>query len=289
MSKTITIKLTKAGNRTSVFSISDDLGNLLGTNITKSQLMQGVSFSIDSSVNVIILSTIGLNCNKSINLPITSLSLDKVAALKFENVNTGSLWRHLTNPSLYNSFYGVVSPYIIEYPFAYQYNDEIVQNVKDYTKVYKYLSTDDGVFNSNRRIETDSDYFNKTVLYNDQQSSGILELAPKPINNLNAYLKYPKYNADSKTILFSKRDNFYQYNTFWDVSKDKTVPNFTNSCVSLSIDKEVNQDNMIYTNRSFKKFPIRAKDLRVRHMLTDRSDIHLVSQFLISTSQVSYL
>jgi len=289
MSKNITIKLTKAGNRTSLFSISDDLGNLLGNNITKQQLISGVSFNINDSVKVIIIRTVSGNCAKVLNIPITTMFLDEVAGIQFKDSNTGSLWRHLTNPSMYNSFYGSIFPYIIEYPFAYQYYDEIVQNVKDYTKVYKYLPTDDGIFNSNRRIETDNDYFNKAVLYNDQQSSGILNLIPKPINNLFQYVSYPKYNSDSKTILFSKRDNFYQYNTFWSLVKDKSVPLFITSCTSLSIDKEVNQDNMDYSTRSFKKDTIRAKDLKVRMLLDNRSDIHLVSQFLITPSQISYL
>jgi len=290
MSKNIVVKLKKAGNRLNMFSISDDRGNVLATNVPKAELILGLALTIDDSVTVIILSSTGINCcSKKWNIPVSTITLVDLAAIKFQNANTSSVWRHLTNPVLYNNFYGCIAPYIIEYPFAYQYHDEIVQNVKDYTKVYKYLSTDDGVFNYNRKIETNSDYFNRTVIYNDQQSSGVLELVPKPLNNLKAYLSYPIYNTDSKTILFSKRDNFYQYNTFWDITKDKTVPLFINSCESLSIDKQVNQDNMIYTVRSFKKFPIRAKDLKVRMVLDNRSDIHLVSQFLISPAQISYL
>lgn len=290
MSKNIVIKLKKAGNRLNDFSISDDLGDILASDVTKAQLIQGMAFTIADSVSTIIISALGNNCClKSWNIPVSTITIEELIFIKFQNANTGSLWRHLTNPVLYNNFYGCIAPYVIEYPFAYQYYDEIVQNVKDYTKVYKYLPTDDGVFNSNRKVETDDDYFNKSVLYNDQQSSGVLNLVAKPQNNLKAYLSYPIYNSDSKTILFSKRDNFYQYNTFWSLVKDKTVPLFINSCESLSIDKQVNQDNMDYSLRSFKKDTIRAKDLKVRQILDNRSDIHLVSQFLISPAQISYL
>jgi hypothetical protein len=189
---------------------------------------------------------------------------------------------------IYNTFYGNIEPYIIEYPFAYEYYDEILQNVKDYTKAYRYLPIPDGVFNDNAKIETNTVYFNKAVLYNGQQSSGILELAPKPINNLKEYLKYPIYNAESKTITFTKSDNFYQYNTFWSLVKDKSVPLFVTGCDSLSIDKVVNQPNMDYGKRSFKKEPLRAKDLKVRHILDNRSDAHLISQFIITPAQISY-
>jgi hypothetical protein len=287
MSKVITIRLTKAGIRTGPFEISDNYGNILGTNIPKSQVISGVTYSVSDDVTVIIIESIG-KCKTRLQMSIEELCIADVAAIKFVPTNTPSLWRHLTNTTIYNTFYGSIEPYIIEYPFAYQYYDEILQNVKDYTKAYRYLPIPDGVFNDNAKIETNTVYFNKAILYNGQQSSGVLELVPKPINNLKEYLKYPMYNAESKTIMFTKSDNFYQYNTFWSLVKDKSVPLFVTGCDSLSIDKVVNQPNMDYGKRSFKKEPLRAKDLKVRHVLDNRSDAHLISQFIITPSQISY-
>jgi hypothetical protein len=287
MSKVITIRLTKAGIRTGPFEISDNYGNILGTNIPKSQVISGVTYSVSDDVTVIIIESIG-KCKTRLQMSIEELCIADVAAIKFVPTNTPSLWRHLTNTTIYNTFYGSIEPYIIEYPFAYQYYDEILQNVKDYTKAYRYLPIPDGVFNDNAKIETNTVYFNKAILYNGQQSSGVLELVPKPINNLKEYLKYPMYNAESKTIMFTKSDNFYQYNTFWSLVKDKSVPLFVTGCDSLSIDKVINQPNMDYGKRSFKKEPLRAKDLKVRHVLDDRSDAHLISQFIITPSQISY-
>jgi hypothetical protein len=194
----------------------------------------------------------------------------------------------LTNVIHYNKYYDNVEPYIIEYPFAYQSYDQILQNVKDYSKVYNYLPLVDGVFNDNARIEVDNQWFNKAVLYNGQQSTGVLELVPKPINNLKQYLVYPIYNEFSKTITYTKSDNFYQYNTFWGLVKNKSIPLFSTSCESLSIDKIVNQANMDYGKRSFKKEPLRAKELKVRHILDDKSTAHIVSQFIIAPAQISY-
>jgi hypothetical protein len=287
MSKVITIKLTKAGVRTGPFKISDNYGNVLGTNIPKSQVISGITYSVSDDVTVIIIESIG-KCKTRLQMSIEELCITDIAAIEFVPTNTPSLWRHLTNTMIYNTFYGNIEPYIIEYPFAYQYYDEILQNVKDYTKAYRYLPIPDGVFNDNAKIETNTVYFNKAILYNGQQSSGVLELVPKPINNLKEYLKYPTYNADSKTIMFTKSDNFYQYNTFWSLVKDKSLPLFVTGCDSLSIDKVVNQPNMDYGKRSFKKEPLRAKDLKVRHVLDNRSDAHLISQFIITPSQISY-
>jgi hypothetical protein len=154
--------------------------------------------------------------------------------------------------------------------------------------VYRYLRDIDFVSDECDKVEIDNYWFNKAIVYNGQQSSGVLTLVPKPINNLGAYLKYPIYNTDSKTITYTKSDNFYQYNTFWSLVKDKSVPLFLRSCESLSIDKVLSQSNMDYTTLSFKKEPLRAKSLKIRHILDNKSDAHLVSQFILSESMISY-
>ena len=287
MNKTIIIKLTAAGSRLSRFSIYDNVGNLLASDVPKSELISGVAFSVADTVNFVVIKAEGNTCcGKSWNIPVTTIKQYQLAAIQFQEQNTASLWRHLTNPVIYNIYYGCTNAYVIEYPFAYQYYDEILQNVKDYTKAYRYLPND-GIFNDNRRLAIDG-YFNKAVLYNDQQSTGVLELVAKPMNNLKEYLKYPIYNAESKTITYTKSDNFYQYNTFWGLVKDKSLPLFTKSCESMSIDKLVNQVNMDYGKRSFKKEPLRAKDLKVRHILDNSSETHLVSQFIYTPAQISY-
>jgi len=287
MSKTVIIRLTCSGNRTGPFDISDNLGTVLGTGITKQNLIDGYTVSVADSVTTIIITSVG-KCHTVLRVTIGTATIEQLAALTYTECNTGSLWRHLTDVINYNKYYGNIEPYIIEYPFAYQSYDEILQNVKDYSKVYNYLPIPDGVFNDNAQISVDNQWFNKAVLYNGQQSTGVLELVPKPMHNLKQYLAYPIYNEFSKTITYTKSDNFYQYNTFWGLVKSKSVPLFTYSCESLSIDKIVNQANMDYGKRSFKKEPLRSKDLKVRHILDNSSIAHIVSQFIVAPSQISY-
>lgn len=287
MSKTVIIKLTKAGDRTGPFNIIDNLGEVLGTNVTKQNLIDGYTVLTSNSATKVIITSVG-KCQTVAEMNIGTMTVEQLAAVTYTPTNTSSLWRHLTNILIYNKFYGNIEPYVIEYPFSYESYDEILQNVKDFTKAYKYVPIIDGVYNNNAQIQTDDQWFNKAILYNGQQSTGILELVPKPINNLKEYLKYPIYNELSKTITYTKSDNFYQYNTFWSLVRNKSVPLFVTGCESLSIDKEVNQANMDYGKRSFKKEPLRAKGLKVRHILDNASDAHLVSQFIITPSQISY-
>jgi hypothetical protein len=287
MTKVITIKLVQTGPTAGPFNISDVYGNIIAENIPKKELIRGANFTVDNSINSVVLTSIG-KCKISITVKLEDINIVEYQNIKYIQSVTGCLWRHLTNIEIYNYFYGNIEPYIIEYPFAYKFQDEILQNVKDYTKAYEYLPIPDGVFNDNVKIETDNKWFNKAILYNGQQSSGLLELVAKPLHNMQAYMQYPKFNTDSKTITYTKSDNFYQYNTFWAVQKSSQIPLFNVSCESLSIDKAINQNNMDYTSRSFKKAPLRAKELKVRHILDNSNTTHLVSQFITAPSQISY-
>lgn len=288
MSKSILVKLTKSSSKTTgPFIIEDLFGDILHDNVTKSELISGVSVDVSDNTTMLVIKSKD-SCQIVKVLTIVSKPVNQVADSKYQEYNTGCVWRHLKNPTIYNSFYGTTVPYIIEYPFSYQFQDEILQNVKDFTRAYEYFPDLDLVTDEHDRIEVDNKWFNKAVLYNGQQSTGLLELVPKPMNNLKDYMKYPVYNTDSKVITYTKSDNFYQYNTFWSLVKDKRVPLFVRTCESLSIDKVVNQANMDYGKRSFKKEPLRAKDLKVRHILDNRSDVHLVSQFIITPAQISY-
>lgn len=288
MSKTVTIKLIKTGSNSGPFTLTDEWGNTIASDLSLEQVKTGMSFIVDDNVNLITIKSQGGKCVFQRTFPVKTITVYEYQSASFSISQTGCIWRHLFNHTLYNSFYGVTSPYIIEYPFNYQYQDEIVQFVKDYSKVFKYFPDPYGVSNNVSKIELDNAWFNKATLYNGQQSTGVLKLVPKPINNLKSYMQYPIFSSDSKTIIYTKSDNFYNYNTFWSIVKDKTQPLFVRTCESLSLDKVVNQSNMDYSTRSFKKDTLRAKDLRVRHTLDNRDDINIVSQFIITPSQISY-
>ena len=287
MAKTIVIKLTGSSLRSGPFNITDQFGNVIATDVSRNELIAGISYSVEDNVTLITIESFG-KCKNKRTFAVGTIIPSQLASATYTPSNNSCVWTHLKNTTIYNTFYGNIEPYVIEYPFAYSFNDEILQNVKDYTKAFTYFVNPEFRFDEPDRVETNDRWFNKAVLYNGQQSTGILELVPKPLNNLSAYVSYPILNKESKTITYTKSDNFYQYNTFWSVVKDRQQPLFTRTCESLSIDKIVNQANMDYGSRSFKKEPLRAKDLKVRHILDNRSDTHLISQFIVTPAQISY-
>lgn len=199
----------------------------------------------------------------------------------FYSGNLSSLWQHNTSINKFNNFYGSIHPYILEYPYAYSFNDEILQNIQDYSKVLQY--------NDFRElIETNNYYFNKFIGWSNQQSTGLTELVMSPKNNMFLKKQYPKYNLDSKSVLVSKSDSFYNINTFWDMIKDTKKSVWLKSCTSLSEYKVLNQDNHDYTKRSFKKAPLRGKELHLRFILDDRDDIKIISGFTVAPTAASF-
>ena len=39
----------------------------------------------------------------------------------------------------FNNFYNEIHPYSLEYPYRFSINDEILQDIQDYSRVYEYI------------------------------------------------------------------------------------------------------------------------------------------------------
>ena len=65
--------------------------------------------------------------------------------------------------------------------------------------------------------------FDTAVVYNTEQVSGYLNLNLYPKNDVMLSLQYPKLGANlaSYDILFSKEEQKYRFNQFWDITKDR--------------------------------------------------------------------
>ena len=65
--------------------------------------------------------------------------------------------------------------------------------------------------------------FSQAIISNTEQVSGQLNLNIFPKNNVVLSQNYPKLNSnlDSFEILFSKEENKYRFNQFWDITKDR--------------------------------------------------------------------
>lgn len=276
MPKTIVVKLTGYTRPGAVFTIKTPDNNVLSENLDMDKICSGVALIVDDSVNVVIVEALYRNKVFKKVFPVGQIYKDELAFLPCRRIYKGSVWVHGKKEDLYNSFYGFIEPYVLEYPFFSSYQDEVIRAVEDYTRAYEYIGKE--------KIGSDK-YFNKAIIYNDTQSTGILELEKKPFGNLNKYMSYPVFKDNSKVITYTKSDNIYKYNTFWDIVKSKEKPLFLKNKDGISVFKVINEENMDYSNRSYQKYRILSKDTRVRHILDNVQNLQLINQFVLLNTQ----
>jgi len=195
--------------------------------------------------------------------------------------NECTVYDHNSTFSLFNNFFDNPYPYIVEYPFIYKFEDQILQSISEYITVLKYTS--DTIYNEPNEFI----YFNKMIAYNNQQNTGLCVVVPKDESNLYAYSQYPIYNAASTSILVGKVDHIYNTNMYWDKVVDTNAPIWLDTCDPIQGSKVLNNANLDYNVRSFRKYQLRAKDLKVRCILDNRNDVKMISRFTITQTQDS--
>jgi len=136
----------------------------------------------------------------------------------FNTTKKDGIWRHNDSCNDFCNFYGIQYPFEIEIPVVTGQNVTSMRSVEYILECYRkdhFLCVDQfHVLDYN---------FSHAVISNTEQTSGILNLNIFPKNNVVLSQTYPKLgaNADSFDVLFSKEENKYRFNQFWDITKDR--------------------------------------------------------------------
>jgi hypothetical protein len=130
-------------------------------------------------------------------------------------VQDKGIWRHNSRTDLYCNFYGVDYPFEVEYVASTGVNVATVKNVEYILECFKYLN--DG----NDKFHLLDDNFDRALVYNSEQVSGYLDLNLKRKNDPISLLLYPMVQSDSIKINYSKEENKYRFNQFWDITKNR--------------------------------------------------------------------
>ena len=136
----------------------------------------------------------------------------------FVTTKMNGLYKHGINCNDYCNFYGVQYPFEIEFPVTTGQTVTTLKSVEYVLECYK----------REKRFCADQfhvlDYnFDRLVIHNTEQISGYLNLNIFPKNNIALSLDYPKLNPNNNSfdILFSKEENKYRINQFWDITKNR--------------------------------------------------------------------
>jgi len=127
-------------------------------------------------------------------------------------IRGGGLWSHLLTNKSYQVFYGELKPFEIIYKSQYGIQNSTLKNIKIEADVLRYHNLYDYAF-------IDDKFFTKATIFTNGMNTGVLNL----VNNtgqMNLISKYPITAPDgnSQSILYSKTDNKYSLNYFYNRS-----------------------------------------------------------------------
>jgi len=137
----------------------------------------------------------------------------------FVSVVKNELWRHNYSCNDYCNFYGVQYPFEIEFPVT---TGQTVTTLKSIEYILECYRRD--TINCMDQFHVLDYNFDRAVIYNSEQISGYLNLNIFPKNNITLSLDYPKLNQSNLSsfdILFSKEEQKYRVDQFWDITKDR--------------------------------------------------------------------
>jgi hypothetical protein len=130
-------------------------------------------------------------------------------------LGSSAIWKHGNFTNKFCNFYG------IDYPWEVDYISQTGQAVNTTRSVEyimeSYIYDPDGI----DRYQVLDYNFDKAVVYNTEQVSGTLNLTLSPKNNAPIIVNYPQINPNSISILFSKEEQKYRFNQFWDITNNR--------------------------------------------------------------------
>jgi len=129
--------------------------------------------------------------------------------------NKKTIWVHNERCDLYCNYYGFNFPFEVEFTVNTGGTVNSIRSIEYIMEAYKYAA------NCYDRFHVLDYNFDEAVLYNTEQVSGLLRLNIKPKDNPNTILQYPIINPTNIDILFSKEENKYRFNQFWDITDDR--------------------------------------------------------------------
>ncbi len=172
----------------------------------------------------------------------------------FFTIKGRGFWKHNDRWDSFANYYGVDYPWEVEYPVTTPNNITTLRSIEYTLDVYKFFN--DGK-DFNHILDEN---FDRAIIHNSEQMSGLLKLKLKGKNNPLDLVNYPQASTTGIDILYSKEENRFRFNQFWDVTKDRgefsgnDTPMWITKCSGY--ERTINPDYVNYfkTPTEHKKF-----------------------------------
>ena len=136
----------------------------------------------------------------------------------FLSTKGDSLWKHNYICDGFCNFYGQQYGFEIEFPIVTGQTVMTTRSMEYILEAYRRKGS--SCIDQHHVLDYN---FDTAIVYNSEQVSGYLNLNLYPKNDINLSLQYPKLGANQSSydILFSKEEQKYRFNQFWDVTRDR--------------------------------------------------------------------
>jgi hypothetical protein len=134
--------------------------------------------------------------------------------------NKGSIWRHNSRCDLYSNYYDVDYPWEVEIIENTGSNVNTLRSVEYQLESYVYKGDLENGCADDRWHDLDYN-FNEAIIHNSEQVSGLLRLNLNPKEDPYGALQYPIVGLNDINILYSKEEQKYRFNQFWDITDDR--------------------------------------------------------------------
>lgn len=186
------------------------------------------------------------------------------------------IWKH-NKKGLFRSFYGKGAPFIIEFVLTSPISTEVFDGILFQTEARKW----DEVLETFRDLGDIT--FNKVMVYNTRQNSGVLNMIVKNTQNPEEdYLGNQISNTENQ-IIIDRNERDWTANDFRDIVTDYDVPMFIKRLQDLQtnyfIDKVINPASINSNKDWFEMESFRDKFLVVRLIFDNFTDVSLGMNF----------
>ena len=169
------------------------------------------------------------------------------------------MWRHNYRCDLYSNYYGVHYPWEVEITENTLNAVNVLRSVEYQLESYVYKGDLYNGCADDRWHDLDFN-FDEAIVYNSEQISGLLKLNLSPKEDPYGILQYPIINPTDIEILYSKEEQKYRFNQFWDITDNRgEFSNIERSQFITQINgyiRDLNNANLNYSKESLqhKKF-----------------------------------
>lgn len=140
----------------------------------------------------------------------------------FNTVLDNAIWKHNDRYDKYCNYYGVDYAWEVEYPVMNLPAVNTLRNIEYTLDVFKYDA------NGKDKLHILDENFDRAVLYNSEQISGLLKLSIKGKNtpaanltNFGTVTTGDILGTSAYNIKYSKEENKYRFNQFWDITNNR--------------------------------------------------------------------